>query len=163
MHAAPSVSYPVGRSAFAAGLAGAVAAIGLAAVLAFTLQSATFGWRHAAAWAALGAAGLCAALGWWRSATGVLHWDGVSWQWETGGAIGSGQVEIALDLQSRMLLRWSGEGGPARWLWPQKASAPSHWDALRRAVYSRSSAPIPAFPQSGKEPSSTGRPPAAEQ
>jgi hypothetical protein len=58
-----------------------------------------------------------------------------------------------LDLQSRMLLRWRGEGGPARWLWLERASDASHWDALRRAVYSRASTHVPA----------AGKPPAAEQ
>ena len=36
-------------------------------------------------------------------------------------------------------------------------------DALRRAVYSRASAPIPAFPPRGKERPPAGQPPAAEQ
>lgn len=153
MHAAPSVSYPVGRSAFAAMLLVLLAAVGLAAVLAFTLQSAALGWRQAAGWTALVAASLFAGMAWRRSASGVLHWDGVSWQWEEGGAMGTGRPEIALDLQSRLLLRWCPEGGSARWFWLERASAPSHWDALRRAVYSRSSLPVPQ----------TGPPPAAEQ
>jgi hypothetical protein len=153
MHAAPSVSYPVGRSASAAVLLALLSTLGLAAVLAFTLQSAALGWRHGAAWAALVAAGVLAGAGWLRSASGVLHWDGVAWQWEEGGATGSGRTEIALDLQSRLLLRWCPEGGAARWLWLERASAPSHWDALRRAVYSRSSLPVPR----------SGPPPAAEQ
>lgn len=162
MHAAPSVSYPVGRSAFAGALLALLSAVGLAAVLAFTLQSAGFGWRQAAAWAALAVAGLLAAAAWLRSARGMLHWDGLGWQWEEGGAMGTGAPEIALDLQPRLLLRWRAESGAVRWLWLERESAPSHWDALRRAVYSRANAPIPAFPPEGKERPPAGKPPAAE-
>ncbi|MEJ5991022.1 hypothetical protein WG902_13560 [Ramlibacter sp. PS3R-8] len=140
MHAAPSVSYPVGRSAFAGVLLGLPGAAGLAAAIAFTLQSDGFGWRQAAAWVALAVAGLLAGTAWARSARGVLHWDGVGWQWEEGAAMGSGAPEIALDLQSRLLLRWRSEASAVRWLWLERTSAPSHWDALRRAVYSRASA-----------------------
>jgi hypothetical protein len=153
MHAAPSVSYPVGRSAFAGVLLVLLAGAGCAAVLAFTLQSASFGWRQAAGWAAMAAASLWAAWAWLRSARGTLRWDGLSWGWEEGGSAGAGQPEIALDLQARMLLRWRAERGRTRWLWLERESAPSHWDALRRAVYSRATPPVPR----------TGPPPAAEQ
>ena len=163
MHAAPSVTYPVGRSAFAGLLLACVAAAGLAAVLAFTLQSDGFGWRQAAAWAAWAAAVLPAATAWLRSAHGALRWDGLAWQWDEGGRAMPGQPEIALDLQSRLLLRWGGEGSATRWLWLERTSAPSHWDALRRAVYSRASAPIPAFPPGGNQRPTAGKPPAAEQ
>jgi hypothetical protein len=162
MHAAPSVSYPVGRSAFAGALVALLLAGALAAVLAFTAQPGASGWRQAVAWAALAGCGLVAALAWLHSARGLLQWDGLAWQWEEGGSVTPGQPEIALDLQSRLLLRWRAESGRARWLWLERTSAPSHWEALRRAVYSRASAPIPAFPQGGKEPP-PGKPPAAEQ
>ena len=92
-------------------------------------------------------------LGWYRASAGMLRWDGAGWQWEEGGAVTGGQPELALDLQSRMLLRFRPEAGKVRWLWLERASDPSHWDALRRAVYSRSSTPVPA----------AGEPPAAEQ
>ena len=78
MHAAPSVTYPVGRSRLAGGLL-------------------------AAAWL-LGAAG---------------------------------QPDLALDLQARMLVRWTPAQGRPLWLWVERDAALSHWDALRRALYSR--------------------------
>lgn len=130
----------MGRSAFAGALLGLPAAAGLAAATAFTWQSDGFGWRQATAWVALAGAGLLAGAAWARSACGVLHWDGVGWQWEEGGAMGCGVPEIALDLQSRLLLRWRAETSAVRWLWLERTSVPSHWDALRRAVYSRASA-----------------------
>jgi toxin CptA len=153
MHAAPSVTYPVARSAFAGALLALLVAAGLASAVAFTMQSGAFGWRQAAALATVVAGGLLAALAWLHSARGLLQWDGLAWQWEEGGSSGPGRPELALDLQSRLLLRWRAEGGRARWLWLERTSAPSHWDALRRAVYSRANLPAPA----------TGPPPAAEQ
>lgn len=162
MHSAPSVSYPVGRSAFAGRAALALGAAGLAVIALWSLQ-APFGWRQLAALAALLA---CAGLAWdaWRrSPAGLLRWDGLEWTWEESGLAAAGQPELALDLQSRLLLRWRPEQGGARWLWLERESAASHWDALRRAVYSRANAPIPAFSRGGKERQPAGKPPAAEQ
>lgn len=153
MHAAPSVTYPVGRSAFAARLQAVPCLLGLAAAIAWSLQSPSFGWRQALAFASVLA---CAALAWgaWRrSPAGDLRWDGTAWQWEEGAACAPGQPELALDLQSAMLLRWRPDAGRALWMWVERASDASHWDALRRAVYSRASTPVPP----------AGQPPAAEQ
>lgn len=163
MHAAPSVSYPVGRSAFAARLAALLAGAGLAACTAWLVQAQAFGWRQGAAFAvALGCAAI-AGRAWLRSPHGRLHWDGNGWQWQDDTGAGAGSLRLALDLQAHMLLRWQGEEGRARWLWVGRESDVSHWDALRRAVYSRASAPIPTFPRKGKESLSAGKPPAAEQ
>jgi hypothetical protein len=94
-----------------------------------------------------------AATAWRRSPAGVLRWDGQGWTWEEGGLVAAGHPEIALDLQNRMLLRWQPEGGRVRWLWLEGAHAPAHWEALRRAVYSRASTPVPP----------AGEPPTASQ
>lgn len=152
MHSAPSVSYPVGRSAFAGRLLACLGLLGLSAAAAWTLQSG-FGWRQFAAFLAVLASGTLAAGGWRRSPRGVLSWDGTAWGWEQGGLRRPGRPELALDLQSRLLLRWRPDEGRAHWFWLEQASDASHWHALRRAVYSRASAPVPA----------AGKPPAAEQ
>lgn len=152
MHAAPSVNYPVGRSAFA-GAAGAVLLLaGFAACAAWSVQ-APWSWRQAAGWAAVFASALIVGWGWWRCATGVLRWDGLDWTWEEGGSVDAGRPVIALDLQSRLLLHWLPESGAKRWLWLERKSDASHWDALRRAIYSTASTHVPA----------AGKPPAAEQ
>jgi hypothetical protein len=164
MHAAPSVTYPVGRSAFAAALAAGLAAAGLAASMLWTAQSA-LGWRQGLAFAAAGACALLAAAGWLRSPAGRLCWDGAGWRWEArdeGAGGDAGRPEIALDLQSRLLVRWQAESGAARWLWLERKSDAAHWDALRRAVYSRASAPS-NLPRKGKQRPPAGEPPAAEQ
>jgi toxin CptA len=163
MHAAPSVSYPVGRSAFAGALYLLLAGAGLAAACAWTWQSHAPGWRQALAFSLVVAGASFAASGWLRSPQGRVHWAGGGWNWEEGGASAAARVELALDLQSRMLLRLGAEGAGVRWLWAERASDPSHWDALRRAVYSRASAPIPTAPQGGEEPPPAGQPPGAEQ
>lgn len=153
MHQAPSVIYPVGRSAFAARAHAALALLGLGAAGAWALQSPGFGWRQSLAFAAVLACAGLALAAWLRSPAGCLHWDGAAWHWEEGGAGSPGHPELALDLQSVMLLRWRAEAGGALWLWVERASDASHWDALRRAVYSRASTHVPP----------AGQPPAAEQ
>ena len=165
MHAAPSVSYPVGRSAFAGRVILLLALLGLLGAVAWTAQAQAFSWRQALAFAAVAACGAIALASWWRSPQGVLCWDGAEWQWQEGPAAWTGEVERALDLQSRLLLHWRGETGRTRWLWAEKTSDASHWDALRRAVYSRASAPVPTFPQGdkGSTPPAGRQPPAAEQ
>ncbi len=163
MHAAPSVSYPVGRSAFAGRLYALAALASLATAIAWCLQSAAFDWRHALTLATVLVAGALAWRGWMASPAGVLRWDGVAWQWLQGADGAAGRAEIALDLQSRMLVRFCPEHGPARWLWVEREAKHADWEALRRAVYSRASAPIPAFPQRGQESPPAGKPPAAEQ
>lgn len=152
MHGAPSVSYPVGRSPFAGRLAAGILVAGGAATGAWTLLSDP-GWRHALGLAALVACALFGLHGWRRSPAGVLHWDGAGWTWEEGGRAAAGRPEPALDLQGRLLLRWRPHEGRDQWLWLERASDTSHWEALRRAVYSRASTPVPA----------AGKPPAAEQ
>jgi toxin CptA len=162
MHAAPSVSYPVGRSAFAGALHAGVFLLALAAAAAWSVQADRVGWRHLLALAAVTACGLFALVGWLRSPRGTLRWDGTEWQWQVGAQARAGSVVPALDLQSRLLLQWRGEGGGTRWLWTERESAFADWEALRRAVYSRANAPLPALPRRGKR-LPAGKPPAAEQ
>ncbi|MCG2595246.1 hypothetical protein LZ009_20910 [Ramlibacter sp. XY19] len=137
MHAAPSVTYPVGRSRFAGALLGTVWLLGAAALLAWTLTTPIPGWRHLLAAGVLAAAGFAALAGWLRSPAGNLAWDGGAWRWQQGDDSVAGQPHLALDLQARMLLRWTPEQGRPLWLWAERDAAVSHWDALRRALYSR--------------------------
>ena len=90
MHAAPSVSYPVGRSAFAGRLYALAALLGLAVAVLWCLQSPDINWRHALVLATVLVAAACARHGWRASPCGTLRWDGAAWQWEEG----AGQVEM---------------------------------------------------------------------
>jgi toxin CptA len=136
MHSAPSVSYPVGRSHFAAGLLLAVWLSGAACVALWSAQVPAPAWHLGASVVLVLAAGLCAAWNWWRTPQGDLSWDGENWSWTADGQVRSGCPQVSLDLQHWLLLRWTGAHGP-RWLWLARAGRTERWDGLRRAVYSR--------------------------
>jgi hypothetical protein len=133
MHSAPSVSYPVGRSRFAAVLLLLAWLLGGIATALWWLQSQSPGWRLGAASLVLAVAGACAAWNWWHSVSGVLAWDGQAWSW---GGRQSGVLEVCLDLQHCLLLRWRS-GSASEWFWLERAGSTGRWDDLRRAVYSR--------------------------
>lgn len=143
MHAAPSVSYPVGRGRIAALLWIAPWLAGLAALLAWNWQAAAPGWLRACAFLLLAACGAWAALAWRRLPRGTLAWTGAGWRWQDARGDEEGSPQRALDLQSALLLRWQGQGGAVRWLWLERRAAPADWDALRRAVYSRANDTAP--------------------
>jgi toxin CptA len=153
MHAAPSVRYPVGRSAFSVLLYAAAAVAALAVAALWTAEADRPGWRQGLAFGVAAACMAVALLSWLRSPAGALRWDGDAWTWEGPREPEAGRPAIALDLQARLLLQWRNEAGRVRWFWLARTSAPADWDALRRAVYSRASAPVPR----------AGEPPAAEQ
>ena len=144
MHGAPSVSYPVGRSRLAGALVLAAWTAGLLACLAFAWQGAPPARLAIAAAACIGAGAW--ALRWWlRQPAGLLAWDGSAWTWSGGGpAIEAGAVQVALDLQSLMLLRWQAPEAALRLVWVERARLPARWDALRRAVYSRADPEAPS-------------------
>ncbi|WP_439114414.1 hypothetical protein [Hydrogenophaga sp.] len=156
MRNAPSVVFPVGRCAFYAGLLCMLAGLGLLVLLLWWWP-----WLGAPAdapWLArvAGWLGGLLWLGWvgfaWRSwlhaPVGRLQWDALGapvsglvgagvWRWHrdalTDGAPLQ-QVERALDLQNRMLLRVRNPDGAHRWLWVERSSDPARWNDLRRAL-----------------------------
>lgn len=138
MHGAPSVSYPVGRSRVGLWLAGAACFSAGAAVAAWALASDDLNWRHAAGGAAWLAAVAASLLAWRRAPRGVLAWDGGQWLWE---GLPIAAPRLAIDMQRWVLLEAAG-GGPG-WLALERDAAPSHWDALRRALYSPASTAAP--------------------
>src|SRR5690606_12612863 len=121
---------------------------GVAAAAGWWLQAGGAGWRQALVLLALAGSGLLAAAWWLRGPGGTLSWDGGGWRWEDaqgeeGAGMQAGQPDVALDLQSRLLLRWRPEDAAVRWLWLERESAATRWEALRRAVYSRASTDAP--------------------
>ena len=133
MHSAPSVTYPVGRSRFAGALL-LVIWLAAAATLALWIKSGASGWRPGAAALLWIASGAWAVGHWWRSPTGAVAWDGESWNWTARDGVGTGMLEVSLDLQRSMLVRWAGEGAGAQWFWLERASRVERWEDLRRAV-----------------------------
>ncbi|HEX9721083.1 MAG TPA: hypothetical protein VGA59_15295 [Ramlibacter sp.] len=137
MHSAPSVSYPLGRSRFAAALLLMAMLLGGAVTALWGFQSPSPGWRIGGACLVLAATGAFAAWQWWHCARGALAWDGQNWTWSGDRVAQSGGLlEVSLDLQHWLLLRWTS-GGESHWFWLDRASRAERWDDLRRAVYSR--------------------------
>ena len=147
MHDAPSVSYPVGRCRFAGGLLAGTWLLGGLALLAWAF-AAGMNTRIGVGLSVWGFCGTWAAVAWWRSPAGVLAWDGAGWRF---GAEEAGAPRPALDLQ-RVLLLQLRTGPRSLWLWVERDKAPSDWDALRRAVYSRART---AEPQGVAPPTAT--------
>ena len=96
-------------------------------------------WRAGLMLGAVALAGVVAFVHRFRMSSGVLKFDGQCWFFGNR----SGRLQICLDLQSLMLLRFSSTGHEARWFWIEKsfgAEGFESWRAVRRAVYSRPSA-----------------------
>ncbi|HQQ71475.1 MAG TPA: hypothetical protein PLL92_14350 [Alicycliphilus sp.] len=160
---APAVRYPLGRSLALAWLLVALAACGLAGLLAWLAQGTAPASLPIKAVTGLGLWLMAAALAWrwWRHMpVGQLSWDGGQWLIEcpvgAQGRTAQGSPRVHLDLQSGMLLFAPRLQGPGLWLWLERRSDPAQWLALRRAVYSpaRSQAPdsistTPARPGDG--------------
>lgn len=147
MRNAPSVSYPVGRSAFQAGV---IVVLGLLGALALLLPRlwcpAVPGWVWAVGailwllWCAW------AGLGWRRTPSGRLHWDvralptagtraGV-WRWLPDGApaVELQALDWVWDAQVVVLARPHSPGQRVPWLWLEGWREPARWDDLRRAL-----------------------------
>jgi len=135
MHNAPSVSYPAGRSRLAAALLLGVWLLGCAAAALWHLHTPD-AWRLATLLATLCAAGAFAGWHWWHAPSGTLAWDGEGWTWSVQPEAAAASVEVGLDLQRSLLLRWRG-GGASQWIWLDRGTRAERWDDVRRAVYSR--------------------------
>jgi hypothetical protein len=89
-----------------------------------------------------------AALSWRRSPIGVLQWDALAsrdgqpekpglWRWRSTAYQGGTpllQVSVALDLQSRLLLRLRNTDAAQSWIWVEASTDPGRWSDLRRAL-----------------------------
>jgi hypothetical protein len=132
VHAAPPVRVSLGRSIGWVAVVASCAGVAVANVTAWLLLQSE---------AAVGPAALLglavAALVSWRlhraDAPGDLNWTGSEWQWQ-GVA---GHVQVALDLDAWMLLRFDPPQGRRRWIAASRASARGSWSALRAALYAR--------------------------
>src|SRR5512140_189487 len=148
MHNAPSVSYPVGRSLLAGGLAAALWLLGVLVTVQWVSQSQGSGWRLAAAVIVLAVAALAAGWSWWTMPGGTLAWDGQSWTWTCAAGTYPGVVEVCLDLQHCLLLHFRRQSA-ASWIWLERGQCAERWDDLRRAVYCRARPQTPPEAKAG--------------
>ena len=148
MHSAPAVSYPVGRSAMRTVLLLLPLAAGGAIGLLWAWQADHPGLPHGLALLVWGGGAVAVAFEFRRPCQGLLSWDGQQWQWEAAGRGRAGTVAVRLDWQRGLLLEFRGLDSAVIWLWPQRHSAPLHWEALRRALY----APRPSAAAAGSGP-----------
>ena len=147
MYSAPSVSYPVGRSRDAARLLWTIWAAGACCAGAASYQFDSIGWRQGLLLACVALAGF-AVRRMLASPPAVLAFDGQ--HWSLSGAASLASVDIAIDLQSLLLVRLTVAAGASQWRWLERRADPSRWQDLRRALYARppsaDSATAPAVP-----------------
>jgi hypothetical protein len=139
MHSAPAVSYPVGRSFFYAGLLLLMLLLAAAGLLAWAASSQAPRLVHGAAAGLWLVCALVAAVGWRRSPTGQLSWDGQRWTWSSAGRAVPVALRLIVSHPSLMLLCLQPGHGPRLWVWLARTQAPGRWLACRRAVLARQS------------------------
>jgi toxin CptA len=149
MHTAPSVSYPVGPGRSLRVVLFLLCGVSGGGLLYLGDQTGFAGWQPivvSLSWVL--ACGV--ALHFWRHLPrGRIHWDGRAWYWELPASDLPGQLQVGIDGQAVMLLRWQArpdhDGTDASaWMWVERAGGPDDWLALRRAVYSRPHPPSSA-------------------
>jgi len=142
MHSAPAVSYPVTRSGVYGRLLLGCLSLGAVTLVAWCWQAPGPLWAQATAgllWLAAAAAG---AWHWRVAPNGLLVWDGHAWSWQQDDRQWPLQPQVRLDLQAFMLLHLQSDSAPVpRWVWPERALAPTHWRAVRRALFARAPSP----------------------
>ncbi|MFN7856152.1 MAG: hypothetical protein ACK5OA_06160 [Acidovorax sp.] len=146
---APSVVYPVRRSAALAWIIGVILLAAAAAITLWALSDRTaHAGRYAWVWLAA-AAWVLAAMGalhfWLHQFRGDLVWDGAGWLLQSAGAgqydrrsgALKGRPQPLIDLQSHLWVALTAADHQRIWIWLERAHDPQRWIDLRRAVYSR--------------------------
>lgn len=132
MHSAPAVSVSVARSGWhlraivvlgvLAGLAAGALARDLPPMQALLVAAAVL------------VAGATALVGWYRSPSGDLRWDGQHWHWPDFSDTPDCQLTLHFDFQRVMVVSLRGRARRTVWLWLESAPGDARWTALRRAV-----------------------------
>ena len=138
-HNAPTVVYPLGRSAFQGCLLSGMWFIGLLVLLLWYDRAQQVDWRICSGAVAVGVAGVAAYIGWMNSPVGQIAWDGQFWRWESPGyqtGVAQQQLSVIADFQHLLLLRIENQAHASLWLWVERKAFPARWLDLRRAVYS---------------------------
>lgn len=151
MRSAPSVTYPVGRSAFLGWLLVGAGAAGLGALLlgaVYQRQATPLWWLVTAFWVLWV---LVAGSAWHRQVEGNLAWKSAhrrsegnspatspgEWVWSSAAyleGVALQRVERVYDLQAWMLLRLHNPDGARIWAWVERSRDVQRWSDLRRAL-----------------------------
>lgn len=135
MHTAPSVDYPLGRSRFHT-FALLIVLLGVLIVDGYWLTQSNVSNGRVGLAFCLSLLSAGASLHAWRyRPVGILRWDGKSWWWLREPVHCAGSINVHLDVQGSLLLRFCADGGVCQWFWVDRGFAPSLWMALRRAVH----------------------------
>ena len=143
MHGSPPCAVTVARFGAWRAAVAALALAALASLVAWLLGSplGEGAWvRAGVAVAAIATLALAASL--WRQPSARLRWDGLAWTVASPASAEpvSGRLEVAIDLGSVLLLRFTpaGRSGPAavRWVPVGRAGLEHEWHAFRCAVHS---------------------------
>jgi len=155
MHGSPPCALTVARFGAWRAAVAVLALAALASLLAWVLGS-PLGegpWiRVGVGFAALATLALATSL--WRQPGARLRWDGLAWTVASPASAEpvSGRLEVAIDLGSFLLLRFTpaGRSGPAsvRWIPVGRAGLEHEWHAFRCAVHS----PQPAAGTAAAQP-----------
>jgi hypothetical protein len=147
MRSAPSVRYPVGRSAFFGRLLVLAGGLGLVAVaLCAVAGGPASGMLMALGW---GLWLVTALRSWRRQLQGSLGWQASAvtpeglpaagvWSWSSAAyqeGVTLKRVERVYDFQKAVLLRLHNPDGARSWVWVERRSDPGRWDDLRRALW----------------------------
>ena len=137
MHAPFPVTVSVGRSRHLGAVLWTIWTLGLLLWFIWVLESGWSEWRVALHGVlVLLTAGVFAWL-WQRLSIGNLGWDGERWSWLANRAVPgaelSGRIEVCLDWQTGLLLRFVA-GNTVLWLWLDRSMSAERWDDLRQAT-----------------------------
>ena len=148
MTSAPSVTFPVGRCRFYAGVLVALGVLGVVVlgtwVFGVQQRRVWSGWVGAAVWVLWL---VFAAWSWWRSPVGHLRWDSTAsvpdvtkpgvWLWRSASSPEGTplqRVERMVDLQTQVLLCLHSADALTRWVWVERGRDPARWRDLRCAL-----------------------------
>jgi hypothetical protein len=140
MRAAPPLRIVLRTSPL--GAAGVVALAALAAGVAAAWSCARFdatrAWGAIAALAAGCLAALCALAMLARLPRRTLDWDARQWRLVSAGGEEAGEIAVAMDFGSALLLRFRPLAAPrrTRWIALSRRGLEAQWHGLRCAVYS---------------------------
>lgn len=147
MRNAPSVRYPVGRSALHALLVGVLAFLGLLSLLLpIGVYPVVPAWLQGGGMVLWGGWLAWAVLSWRRACSGHLQWDARAtpapdlpagvWRWwpDDGPTVELQSLDWMWDVQNHVLLRLRAPGQRPLWLWLARQRDPLRWDDLRRAL-----------------------------